>query len=154
MEKIVIDGTEIEVVQYNKVFGKAYIKEVSKPMPKPLEMLIPILYIKRLKKYYENYEAKVFVYPRIKITISSCNLIELCKLLYQKNEYIIENQKYYVSTEQLMNLHDYLKSQKSEHFELEFIGTDGIVEKEKLPKSVQEEKIKELAKSFGVQMIE
>lgn len=151
MKKLIIDGTEIEVLEYNKTFEKAYINAVSKPMPKPLEMMLPILYIKRLKKYYENYEADVFIYPIIRIKISSCNLIKLCKLLYSKNEHTIENQRYYLLSEEIKKIYDYLKCQKSEYLDLEFVGVDGICEKQKLPKNVQEKMIQELLNKLGME---
>ena len=146
MEKLTIDGSEIEVIEYNKVFKSDYANEVPMPYPKPLEMIFKNSYLKRLKKYYADYVADVFVYPIIKIKISCENLRDLLKVIYQSNEYIIENQRYYLSTKQLEKIYTCFKLKETDCLEFVFVCAEGNCEKQKIPKNMQEQLLEKTMK--------
>ena len=112
-KKININGTEIEVIDYKITIGK------------------------RREFGY------ILVCDTIEIEIIDFDVLKtLLKFIYSKNTYVIEvenmKSEFYLLTNELQTINNWLKSAKNEPLKLKFISTNERLErKEKFSKKVQ-----------------
>lgn len=108
MKKIVVDGSEIEVLGY----------EWKEEQPLAFN-------------YYGKLELLPFTIGYIKVKITHQNCKEIFSKVLLANEYVIEaddkRAKFYLRTEDMKRLFDWHKSE-SDEIEIEFVGTNNDVD--------------------------
>lgn len=108
MKKIIVDGSEIEVLDY------AWRAE------QPLA-----------SNYYGKLELLPFNIDYIKVKIARQNCKEILKKILSANEYVIEaddkKAKFYLNIKEMKRLFDWHKSE-SDEIEIEFVGTGNEVD--------------------------